>query len=52
MTVKKSENPYCGFKTDVARLLALLLRDLRLVLIAISCGGGGFALGRIIGWWS
>lgn len=45
-------NPYCSFKSDRERRLALLARDVRLVLIAFVTGGGVFTVGRFFGLWS
>ncbi len=45
-------NPYCSFKDDKERRLALWARDVRLVLMALfSAGGGGFALLKGIEQW-
>lgn len=44
-------NPYCGFKDDRERRRALQSRDLRLVLIALFCGGGGFSLLKLFEQW-
>lgn len=44
-------NPYCGFKDDKERRRALQSRDLRLVLIALFSGGGGFALLKFFEQW-
>lgn len=53
MTIANKTNPYCAFKSDGWRLVALLSRDVRLVLIALFSGGGaGYMLGRGLGWWS
>ena len=43
-----NSNPYNGFKSDRERRLALLSRDLRLVLIAVTLGLGGHAAGRTV----
>lgn len=44
-------NPYCEFKDDKERRLALRSRDVRLVLMALFSGGGGFALLKFIEQW-
>lgn len=44
-------NPYCSFKDDKERRLALWARDVRLVLMALFSGGGGFALLKGIEQW-
>lgn len=44
-------NPYCSFKDDRERRLALWARDVRLVLIVLFSGGGGFALLKGIEQW-
>lgn len=44
MTGQRHPNPYCGFKSDHERRLALRSRDVRLVLIAVV-GVAGAALG-------
>lgn len=45
-------NPYCSFKDDRERRLALRARDVRLVLMAlISAAAGGSALLHGVGQW-
>ena len=44
-------NPYCSFKDDKERRLALRSRDVRLVLMTLFSGGGGFALLTVIEQW-
>lgn len=44
-------NPYCGFKDDKERRRALRSRDVRLVLMTLFSGGGGFALLKVIEQW-
>ncbi len=39
--MRRSNNPYCGFKDDHERRLALRSRDLRLTIIALVCILGG-----------
>ncbi len=43
-----TSNPYCGFKDDKERRLALRSRDVRMVLIALFSGGDGFALLKVV----
>ncbi len=44
-------NPYCGFKNDRERRLALLSRDARFVLVAFLTSGGGYVLLSRLGDW-
>lgn len=44
-------NPYCGFTSNRDRRLALLSRDVRLVLVALITSGSGYVLLSGLGHW-
>jgi hypothetical protein len=46
-------SPYCAFRSDKNRLLALISRDVRLVLIALVVAIGAYTMEpRPSQWWS